>query len=185
MTTATVPDKFIRTPLTEETIDAILTVYVDARAEFQHLEHYQLPRMRTQLLRHAQRPGCVATVAWQRENPVGYAYGCPLGPDNTWWPRAYPPPPTDITREDGQRTFRIDEIAILTSWRGTGTARKIHDHLLSGWTGRATLMVSPLAGNGKVQAVYEEWGYVPVAHAQPQNTSPVLTVMIRPGQKTA
>ncbi|MFD0381411.1 hypothetical protein ACFQ2B_00235 [Streptomyces stramineus] len=90
--------------------------------------------------------------------------------------------PADITREDGTRTLRLDETAVLTPWRGTGTARKVHDHLLAGWTGRATLMVNPLAGNGKVQAVYERWGYVPVGHAQPQDTAPVLTVMIRPGQ---
>ncbi|MFC5720625.1 GNAT family N-acetyltransferase [Streptomyces gamaensis] len=179
------PDRFTRTPLTGEAIDTILHVYVDARAELQHLEHYQPPRMRQQLERHATRPGCVAALAWHEGEPVGYAYGCPLGEENTWWPRAYPQPPADITREDGRRTFRIDEVAVLTSWRGTGTARKIHDHLLSGWTGRATLMVNPLAGDGKVQAVYEAWGYVSVAHAQPQSTAPVLSVMVRPAKQAA
>ncbi|MEU1824630.1 hypothetical protein ABZ502_19650 [Streptomyces abikoensis] len=92
-------------------------------------------------------------------------------------------PSADIVREDGWRTFRLDEIAVLTSWRGTGTAREVHDHLLAGWPGRATLMVNPLAGDGKVQAVYERWGYVPVGHAQPQDTAPVLTVMIRPADR--
>ncbi|MEU1824631.1 hypothetical protein ABZ502_19655 [Streptomyces abikoensis] len=86
------PERFTRTPLTEETIDAILAVYVDARAELQHLEHYRPPRMRKQLERHATRPGCLAAVAWSGAVPVGYAYGCPLGEENTWWSRVYPPP---------------------------------------------------------------------------------------------
>lgn len=46
------------------------------------------------------------------------------------------------------------------------------------WT-TITLMVNPAAGDGKVRALYESWGYEDIGQSQPSPASPVLTVMIR------
>ena len=40
-------------------------------------------------------------------------------------------------------------------------------------------MVNPAAGDGKVHALYQSWGYVDLGHSQPSPASPRLTVMIR------
>ncbi|MGW0574996.1 hypothetical protein ACWD25_03320 [Streptomyces sp. NPDC002920] len=51
---------------------------------------------------------------------------------------------------------------------------------------RVTLLVNPKAGDGKVQAVYECWGYVKIGEQQPFADSPVLAAMmldpLRPGR---
>jgi hypothetical protein len=40
-------------------------------------------------------------------------------------------------------------------------------------------MVNPLAGDGKVQALYESWGYRAVNSQQPSPESPRLVAMMR------
>lgn len=64
-------------------------------------------------------------------------------------------------------------------WRGTGTARRIHDALLADRNEPyVTLMVNALAGEGKVHRLYEAWGYKDLGLSRPSAASPVLTVMI-------
>jgi hypothetical protein len=77
-------------------------------------------------------------------------------------------------------TMALKEIMVRSPWRGTGTARRIHDELLSQRTEqRVTLLVNPLAGEGKVQGLYETWGYTAFNRQQPSPDSPALTAMIR------
>ncbi|MGW6506874.1 hypothetical protein ACWGCP_04865 [Streptomyces niveus] len=65
-------------------------------------------------------------------------------------------------------------------WRGTGTSRRIHDELLSNREEKqVSLLVNPLAGDGKVKALYEAWGYAQVSLQQPTPDGPVLTAMLR------
>lgn len=65
-------------------------------------------------------------------------------------------------------------------WRGTGSARLIHDHLLAQRPElRAGLTVNPAAGDGKVQRLYESWGYVAIGTQQPSPDSPPLVAMLR------
>lgn len=74
----------------------------------------------------------------------------------------------------------LKEIGVSPAWRKTGTARRIHDALL---TTRdepyVTLMVNGAAGDGRVHALYRSWGYEDIGESQPSPASPVLTVMIR------
>lgn len=42
-----------------------------------------------------------------------------------------------------------------------------------------TLMVNPAAGNGKVLALYESWGYRAVNRVQPSPKAPPLIAMLR------
>ncbi len=66
------------------------------------------------------------------------------------------------------------------AWRGTGTARRIHDALLlTREEEYVTLMVNVAAGEGKVHALYRDWGYEDIGYSQPSPASPLLTVMIR------
>lgn len=61
-----------------------------------------------------------------------------------------------------------------------GTARHLHDTLLADrGEPYVTLMVNPLAGDGKVHRLYKTWGYEDLGRSQPSPASPVLTAMIR------
>ncbi|GFH38310.1 hypothetical protein SCWH03_45520 [Streptomyces pacificus] len=74
----------------------------------------------------------------------------------------------------------LKEIGVRPTWRKTGTARRIHDALLAiRDEPYVTLMVSPAAGDGKVHALYESWGYEDIGQSQPSPASAILTVMIR------
>lgn len=74
----------------------------------------------------------------------------------------------------------LKEIGVRTQWRGTGTARRIHDAFLATRDEPyVTLMVNSAAGGGKVHALYRSWGYEDIGKSQPSAASPVLTVMIR------
>lgn len=74
----------------------------------------------------------------------------------------------------------LEEIGVRPAWRKTGTARRIHDALL---TTRdepyITLTVNPAASDGKVHALYESWRYENIGRSKPSPASPVLTVMVR------
>jgi hypothetical protein len=77
-------------------------------------------------------------------------------------------------------TVAFKEIMLRVPWRGTGTARRIHDELLAHRPEeQVSLLVNPLAGNGKVQALYERWGYQEISTQQPSPDGPVLTAMLR------
>lgn len=90
------------------------------------------------------------------------------------------PLPDGYTEENGTRTLALNEIVIRRTWRGTGLAHRIHEDLLTGRTEeRATLLVNPKAGDGKVQAVYERWGYGRIGDQQPFPDSPVFAAMMR------
>jgi hypothetical protein len=66
-------------------------------------------------------------------------------------------------------------------WRGKRVAKRIHDEFLADRTEeRVTLLVNPLAGDGRVQALYESWGYEPFNEQQPSPDAPRLVAMMRP-----
>ncbi|MEU6548464.1 hypothetical protein [Streptomyces sp. NPDC046859] len=74
----------------------------------------------------------------------------------------------------------LKEIGVRPARRKTGTARRIHDTLLTTRDEpHVTLMVNPAVGNGKVHALYKTWGYQDIGQSQPSPASPILTVMIR------
>ncbi len=93
-----------------------------------------------------------------------------------------------IAWNNDRHAVALKEIGVRVPWRGTGTARRIHDTLLADRSEPyVTLMVNPLAGEGKAHRLYEAWGYEDIGQSQPSAASPVLTAMIRPcslGQPT-
>ncbi|MEU6487784.1 GNAT family N-acetyltransferase [Streptomyces sp. NPDC046887] len=89
---------------------------------------------------------------------------------------ATPLPPGTAERS----TAALKEIMVRQRWRGTGVARRIHDELLAGRPEvQVSLLVNPLSGDGKVQALYERWGYRKISAQQPSADGPVLTAMVR------
>ncbi|GHF50802.1 hypothetical protein GCM10018790_30750 [Kitasatospora xanthocidica] len=112
------------------------------------------------------------------EVPVGYAYGNTIEAGDRYWKRMAEPLPDGYTEAPA---LAIKEIGVRIPWRGTGAARRIHDGLLRRRPEeRVTLLVNPLAGDGKVQRLYETWGYQAFNVQQPSPDSPRLTAMIRP-----
>ncbi|MEZ0096270.1 GNAT family N-acetyltransferase [Streptacidiphilus sp. EB129] len=161
------------TPVRQDIID----VYTDARAPLLHLPHYAVERFAERLDRHAGESGWETVIAYDTDQPVGYAYVNTLIENDRWWSRMTEPLPDSFTDIS---TAALKEIMVRTPWRGTGTALRIHDALLSGRTEeRVTLSVNPLAGDGKVQALYVTWGYEPFNEQRPSPDSPSLTAMIR------
>ncbi|GLF99266.1 GNAT family N-acetyltransferase [Streptomyces yaizuensis] len=161
----------------DEVWDTLIEVYAEVRADQLHLPHYSVERYGERLARHASEPGWEAVIGFDGTEPVGYAYVNTLLPGDRWWQRmttALPPGCAELP------TVALKEIMLRVPWRGTGTARRIHDELLAGRAeAQVSLLVNPLAGDGKVRAVYDAWGYWEVSTQQPSPDGPVLTAMVR------
>lgn len=96
----------------------------------------------------ARKHGFRAVLARTEDGePIGMAYGHPLGPDTVWWDEFTEPVSEDMRREDGQRTFGLMELAVRRAWRGRGVARRLHTLLLDGvGAERVLLNVHPASG---------------------------------------
>ncbi|MGP8301661.1 GNAT family N-acetyltransferase [Streptomyces inhibens] len=155
----------------------LLDVYADVRADLVHLPNYAVTTFAERLDRHSKEPGWVAILAYDQDEPVGYAYANTVDSEDRWWKRVTPAPPAEYTHRN---VVALKEIGVRVPWRGTGAARRIHDTLLADRNEPyVTLMVNPLAGDGKVQRLYETWGYKGIGQSQPSPDSPVLKAMIR------
>ncbi|WAU16690.1 GNAT family N-acetyltransferase [Streptomyces tubercidicus] len=155
----------------------LLAVYADVRADLLHLPNYAVSAFAERLDRHSQEPGWEAILAYEEDQPIGYAYANTIDSDDRWWKRVTPPPSAEYT---DRHAVALKEIGVRIPWRGTGIARRIHDALLADRNEPyVTLMVNPLAGNGKVHRLYESWGYEDIGQSQPSAASPVLAAMVR------
>ncbi|MFE7646832.1 GNAT family N-acetyltransferase [Streptomyces phaeoluteigriseus] len=141
---------------------------------------YSAERFGERLAGHSSQPGWEVVIAYDGSVPAGFAYGTPLSPSTRWWTAMTTPLPDGYTAETGKRTLALNEIVVRRAWRGTGLARRIHEELLAGREEeRVTLLVNPKAGDGKVQSLYERWGYAKVGEQQPFADSPVFAAMMR------
>ncbi|MEU9035275.1 GNAT family N-acetyltransferase [Streptomyces sp. NPDC048352] len=161
----------------EQARGPLIEAYAEVRAPLLHLPNYAVPTLAERLERYGRTPGFAAVLAFDAEDrAVGYAYGNTVEAGDLWWKRI-----GDLDAEYTRtRTLALREIGVTVPHRGTGLARRIHDALLAGRADRyASLMVNPAAGDGKVQRVYESWGYEAIGPVQPAPDSPVLTAMVR------
>ncbi|GAA2749288.1 GNAT family N-acetyltransferase [Kitasatospora cinereorecta] len=166
------------TDLTAQVNQDLLAVYADVRAPLLHLANYRVEAFAERLDRHVGDPGFELVLGYDGDLPIGYAYGNTVDAGDRYWKRMAEPLPEGFTNTP---VLAIKEIGVRTPWRGNGTARRMHDELLARRSeDRVTLMVNPLAGDGKVQAVYESWGYRAINSQPPSPDSPRLAVMVRP-----
>ncbi|WP_405614377.1 GNAT family N-acetyltransferase [Streptomyces sp. NBC_00076] len=161
---------------------AIVDIHVEVRQRDLGLTgpFYSAERFNERLTGHSSVPGWETVIAYDGTEPAGFAYATPLGPSTRWWSAMTSPLPDGYTVETGKRTLALNEIVVRRPWRGTGVAHRIHEELLaSRGEERGTLLVNPKAGSGKVQAVYERWGYEKIGEQQPFADSPVFASMMR------
>jgi hypothetical protein len=176
---------FRRTNDVDDIRQLLLDIHVEVRGEFGLMdrEFYQVDRYAQRLGTYSSRPGWEVVVAYEGDEPVGYAFAVPLGSDTAWWSSMREPLHDDFVREDGKRTLALNEILVRRTWRGahgSGTARAIHEELLAHRREqRVTLLVNPALSDGRLKAVYESWGYRQIGVQQPFPDSPVFAVMMR------
>ncbi|MEU9337809.1 GNAT family N-acetyltransferase [Streptomyces sp. NPDC048290] len=155
----------------------LIDVYAEVRAPLLHLPNYAVTAFGERLDRHGGEPGFTAVLAYADGLPVGYAYGNTIRHGDRYWQRTSPQPADKYTKRPA---IAMKEIGVRPAWRGSGTARRIHDALLATRDEPyVTLMVNPAAGEGKVHALYRSWGYADIGQSQPSPASPVLMVMAR------
>jgi hypothetical protein len=157
--------------------DTLIEVYAEVRADRLHDPHYSVERYGERLARHASEPGWEALAGYDGDEAVGYAYGNTIDFGDRYWKRITSPLPDSLTAAP---TLALKEIMVRVPWRKTGASRGIHDGLLAQRSEpQVTLMVNPLAGDGKVHGLYESWGYRDIGESQPSPDSPVLMAMVR------
>lgn len=124
------------------------------------------------------KPGFRSTLARGSDGqPVGIAYGFPLGPQTVWWDELTDPVPEEMRREDGRRTFGLMELAVRAPWRGQGISRRLHDGLLDGVDAERVLLNVHPASVAAV-AAYRAWGYRKVGDARPGSGADLFHVML-------
>lgn len=160
---------------------------LDIHVEVRHYDFgltgpfYDRDRFDERLTSYAARNGWTAVLGWENNEPVGFCFGVTLAPDSLWWNSTTPPLSAEFTHETGQRTVALNEIVVRKPWRGRGIAWQLHEAWLTQRPEeRVTLLVNPKAGDGRVQALYEAWGYRKVGDQQPFSDSPVFAAMVRP-----
>ncbi|MEU0411741.1 GNAT family N-acetyltransferase [Streptomyces griseorubiginosus] len=115
-------------------------------------------------------PGFDCVIAYDGDEPVGFAYGAPANPYREWWREHMEAPEKD-------RTFSYSELAVRTKWRKAGLAERLSRALLDGRDeDLAVLLVD--TEHPRVQAMYEAWGFRKVGERQPFPDSPVYAVMV-------
>ncbi|MFE9251450.1 GNAT family N-acetyltransferase [Streptomyces sp. NPDC007088] len=117
--------------------------------------------------------GFTCVVAFDGEEPAGFAYGAPLAPGREWW-RSTPFGP-----DDGRTsTYAVSEVMVRPKWRKQGMSARLHEALLHERDEHLAVLLVDVA-HPKVRALYETWGYERAGEQQPFADSPVYSVMVK------
>jgi GNAT superfamily N-acetyltransferase len=125
-------------------------------------------------------PGFDLVVLYLDGEPIGQAWGWPLGEDTAGWDGLQlDEDDPEFTREDGTRTFGFSEIMVVLEHTGRGYARALHDELLGArQEQRATLLVDPRNENAYER--YRRWGWYKVGVQRPGwEGAPIFDVLLR------
>ncbi|MEV7122169.1 GNAT family N-acetyltransferase [Kitasatospora griseola] len=146
-------------------------------AEAQSDPFFSVERFTDRLRAHARQPRWGCALGEVSGAPVGYAYGFARTSEYQWGGLLTAVPPADLTESD-TRTFALCEVMVRAPWRGTGTARALHEELLDHRIEeRSHLLVEE--DHPRVRAVYERWGYRWMGTMQPYPDSPRYHSMVR------
>lgn len=125
------------------------------------------------------RPGFRLVLARRAGEVVGFTYGYRLPTDTAWWASLLEPVPEGFSRETGERTFAVIELAVRAPWRRQGVAAGLHARLLEGQeVERVTLTVRPEPEAAPARAAYAAWGYRRVGRSHPWAEAPVYDAMV-------
>jgi ribosomal protein S18 acetylase RimI-like enzyme len=124
-------------------------------------------------------PGFALSVARDETGtPLGYMFGYRLGAGGRWWDGLLTEVPEGFAKEDGARTWAVNEIMVVEEARRRGVATSLHNELIGNRTeSRATLLVEP--ENEPAKAAYQSWGWRFVGTLQPFQDSPKYLSMVR------
>ena len=165
---------------TADMLDAILPAYEEVYVEPPYCEGPRdVADFIARFQKQATRQGFRLVVARDGGEIVGFSFGFLLPADTTWWEGLREPMPPEFTRETGERTFVIIELAVRKPWRRQGTAAQLHNTLLDGQAvERVTLTMRPEPEAAPAQAAYAAWGYRKVGQSQPWDEAPVYDSMV-------
>ncbi|MFF8919015.1 GNAT family N-acetyltransferase [Streptomyces sp. NPDC015032] len=150
----------------------LLDVHADAYAAEMDDPFHQTEKFAWFVDHWGARPSFDCVIAFDADQPAGFAYGATADLGRETWRGHLSPTPTPGT------TFALSELMVRPKWRGTGLARRLHDTLLTPRPEQlATLLVDTT--HPRVQALYETWGYHKIGERQPFPDSPLYAVMLR------
>ena len=117
--------------------------------------------------------GFSCVVAYDGDEPAGFAYGAPLSPGREWWRSTGYQPKNGCTS-----TFAVSEIMVRPRWRKQGVSVRLHEELLKERKEDLAVLLVDVT-HPKVQALYESWGYSKVGEQRPFADSPLFAVMVK------
>ncbi|WP_432104075.1 GNAT family N-acetyltransferase [Streptomyces sp. bgisy091] len=112
-------------------------------------------------------------VAFDGDEPTGFAYGAPLQPGREWWRSTAFEPNNGYTV-----TYAVSEVMVRPKWRKQGISDRLHEALLKDREDDLAVLLVDVT-HPKVQELYETWGYAKVGEQQPFADSPVYAVMVK------
>jgi GNAT superfamily N-acetyltransferase len=117
--------------------------------------------------------GFTCVVAFDEDEPTGFAYGAPLRPGREWWRS------TEFEPNNGySATYAISEMMVRPRWRKQGISDRLHEALLKERSEDLAVLLVDVT-HPKVQELYETWGYEKVGEQRPFADSPVYAVMVK------
>ncbi|MFI6286718.1 GNAT family N-acetyltransferase [Streptomyces sp. NPDC051018] len=117
--------------------------------------------------------GFSCVVAYDGDEPVGFAYGAPLSPGREWWRATGYEPGGGSTA-----TYAVSEVMVRPHRRKQGVSGRLHDALLKERTEDLAVLLVDVT-HPRVRALYESWGYAKTGEQQPFADSPVYAVMVK------
>ncbi|MFC9126926.1 GNAT family N-acetyltransferase [Streptomyces sp. NPDC057099] len=117
--------------------------------------------------------GFSCVVAYDAEEPAGFAYGAPLATGREWWRSAGYEPISGRTT-----TYAVSEVMVRPRWRKQGVSERLHEALLEGRAEDLAVLLVDVT-HPKVRELYGAWGYAKVGEQQPFADSPVYAVMVK------
>ncbi|MFF9706842.1 GNAT family N-acetyltransferase [Streptomyces griseofuscus] len=117
--------------------------------------------------------GFTCVVAFDGDEPTGFAYGAPLQPGREWWRSTAFEPNNGYTA-----TYAVSEVMVRPRWRKQGISERLHEALLKERSEDLAVLLVDVT-HPKVQDLYETWGYEKAGEQQPFADSPVYAVMVK------
>ncbi|MEV4503799.1 GNAT family N-acetyltransferase [Streptomyces klenkii] len=161
-------------------LDVFLALYEEVYAEPPYCEGpREVAEFIERFLRQTGRPAFRLVLAYDGTAVVGFTFGYLLPADTLWWNGLLEPMPEAFTKETGERTFVVIELAVGKPWRRLGIAAGLHARLLDGVRAeRATLTMRPEPEAAAARCAYAAWGYRKVGRSQPWSEAPVYDSMV-------